>query len=120
MSVQCRTCGVFINKGTKFNMRKEDVIGEDYLGIDIYRFYFKCPQCSTEITFKTDPKINDYIMEHGAHRIAEPLRKQEEELKNIKNTKQKDENNDSIEDLVHRAGDSRQERDILANLERLR
>merc|ERR1711998_511821 len=90
MSVQCRTCGVFISKGTKFNMRKEDVIGEDYLGIGIYRFYFKCPQCSTGITFKTDPMINDYVMEHGAHRTAEPLRKQEVEL-DIQKKSKKDE-----------------------------
>merc|ERR1719217_1471055 len=72
MSVQCLTCGDFIYKGTKFNMRKEDVIGENYLGLQIYRFYFKCPQCCSEITFKTDPQHGDYTVEHGAHRTAEP------------------------------------------------
>lgn len=75
MSVQCETCGSFIYKGTKFNMRKEDVLGEDYLGIQIFRFYFRCPNCSSEITFKTDPKNSDYIVEHGAHRTAEPWKK---------------------------------------------
>eukprot|EP00967_Tisochrysis_lutea_P001126 scaffold1469_cov19-Tisochrysis_lutea.AAC.1 len=35
MTVQCRTCGHFMYKGTKFNTRKEDVLGQDYLGIQI-------------------------------------------------------------------------------------
>jgi len=71
MNVQCQTCGVFIYKGTKFNMSKENVIGENYLGIQIYRFYFRCPHCSCEITFKTDPKNSDYEVEHGAKRTLE-------------------------------------------------
>ena len=33
MSVQCQTCGTFMYKGTKFNMKKEDVDNETYLGI---------------------------------------------------------------------------------------
>merc|ERR1712187_793346 len=66
MTMQCYSCGIFIYKGTKFNMHKENVLGEDYLGIHIYRFYFRCPQCSSEITFKTDPINSDYIIESGA------------------------------------------------------
>ena len=43
MTIQCEKCGDFIGKGTKFNMRKEDVIGETYLDkIRKYRFYFNC------------------------------------------------------------------------------
>jgi hypothetical protein len=38
---RCITCGEYIYKGKKFNARKEDVEGEDYLGIRIYRFYIK-------------------------------------------------------------------------------
>jgi DNA-directed RNA polymerase subunit RPC12/RpoP len=117
MSIQCQTCGVFISKGTKFNMRKEDVIGEDYLGIEIHRFYFKCPHCSTEITFKTDPMINDYMMEHGAHRTVEPLKKRQEAIIVRKNNYEK---NDSVKVLVCLADHSKREIDILTNLEKLR
>lgn len=41
MIYRCKTCGEYIYKGKKFNARKEDVEGEDYLGIRIYRFYIK-------------------------------------------------------------------------------
>jgi hypothetical protein len=37
----------------------------------IFRFYIKCTLCSTEITFKTDPKNADYICEQGASRNFE-------------------------------------------------
>merc|ERR1712078_127268 len=53
-------------RGKKFNSRKEDVIGDDYLGIKKYRFYIKCCVCNNEIAFKTDPKNQDYVCESGA------------------------------------------------------
>merc|ERR1712146_739178 len=90
MSVQCHSCGIFIYKGTKFNMRKEDVLGENYLGLQIYRFYFRCPQCASEITFKTDPKKSDYVVEHGAHRTSEPMK-----FQNESSTEQVEEHDDS-------------------------
>ncbi len=74
MSVRCDTCGNFLYIGTKFNMRKETCNDEDYLGIKIFRFYFKCARCYSEITMKTDPKNHDYVCEHGASRNYEPWR----------------------------------------------
>lgn len=37
-------------QGTKFSMRMEDVVGEEYLGIRVFRFYFHCKACAAEIT----------------------------------------------------------------------
>lgn len=42
MTVKCNHCGNYLYIGTKFNMRKETVWTENYLGILIHRFYFKC------------------------------------------------------------------------------
>ena len=68
MSVRCQTCGEYMYRGKKFNSRKEDVIGDDYLGIKKYRFYIKCCVCNNEIAFKTDPKNQDYVCESGLFR----------------------------------------------------
>lgn len=120
MTVQCRTCGVFIYKGTKFNMRKEDVLGEDYLGIQIYRFYFKCPRCASEITFKTDPKNGDYALEYGAHRSAEPWKLQQTELEKSKKCREEEESGDAMKALENRRLDSKREMDDLAEIEEIR
>jgi len=72
-SMKCTSCGEYIYKGRKFNARKETT-DEKYLTIAIYRFYIRCTRCSSEITFKTDPKNMDYTCERGAKRNFEPWR----------------------------------------------
>lgn len=89
-SLKCTTCGEFIYKGRKFNARKETT-DEKYLNIAIYRFYIRCTRCSSEITFKTDPKNMDYVCERGAKRNFEPWREAS-----------KAEQNESVEETLDR------------------
>ncbi|CAH2066270.1 unnamed protein product, partial [Thlaspi arvense] len=70
--VRCNICGYYIFKGSKFNSRREDVTGEKYLGIQIFRFYFECPNCGEELIMKTNPQNSDCIVEYGATRYYEP------------------------------------------------
>ncbi|KAH7688219.1 Saf4/Yju2 protein [Dioscorea alata] len=120
MSIRCSTCGTYIYKGTKFNSRKEDVIGETYLGIQIFRFYFKCTKCSAEITFKTDPQNSDYVVESGAARNFEPWRDEDEATETAKRKREEEEMGDAMKSLENRAMDSKQDMDILAALEEMK
>ena len=75
MTLRCAACGEYLGRGTKFNARKEDAAGERYLGaIQVFRFYIRCPRCSAEIAFKTDPGSSDYAVESGATWGMEPRR----------------------------------------------
>ncbi|KAI8016694.1 Splicing factor YJU2 [Camellia lanceoleosa] len=86
MSIRCGTCGNYIYKGTKFNSRMEDVIGEVtcfniWLIVNLLgRFYFKCTKCSAKLTIKTDPQNSDYVVESDASRNFEPWRAEDEAL----------------------------------------
>lgn len=177
MSIRCNTCGNYIYKGTKFNSRKEDVIGEvsvlrflfsfslevvifylwsltlffpvlssqTYLGIQIFRFYFKCTKCSAELTMKTDPQNSDYVVESGATRNFEPWRAQDEVedcaswvcwtlerierdfclwfvqvAENEKRKREAEEMGDAMKSLENRTLDSKREMDILAALDEMK
>ncbi|KAI5070496.1 hypothetical protein GOP47_0014839 [Adiantum capillus-veneris] len=119
MSIRCNTCGNYIYKGTKFNSRKEDVVGETYLGIQIFRFYFKCTKCSAEITYKTDPKNSDYTVEAGATRNFEPWRSTDEAADEAKKKRDAEEMGDAMKALENRTLDSKREMDIIATLDEL-
>lgn len=126
-SMRCNTCGEYIYKGKKFNARKELVVGEDYYGIKIFRFYIRCTQCSAEITFKTDPKNADYLAEHGASRNFVPTKEDEEEgedklLTEEEKLEKKLEKmeGDPMKQLEARTLDSRREMEILDALQDIR
>ncbi|CAL2041437.1 unnamed protein product [Caenorhabditis brenneri] len=68
-NMQCNSCAEYIYKGKKFNMNREAVQEETYLGLKLYRFQFNCPNCMAHITFKTDLEHCDYKNEHGATRL---------------------------------------------------
>jgi hypothetical protein len=119
-SMQCTTCGDFIYKSKKFNAKKEVVFGEDYLGIEIMRFYIRCPLCAAEITFKTDPKNTDYVAEKGAIRTYEPWRDQTELQEQLKEEREYEEENNPMKALENRTLESKREMDILDALDEIR
>lgn len=91
-----------------------------YLTIKIYRFYVRCPQCGSEITFKTDPKNADYVSEHGAKRNFEPWREEEQVTEAMKIKRQLEEENNPLKALENKAIDSKREIDIAEGLDELR
>eukprot|EP00270_Netrium_digitus_P002762 TRINITY_DN13137_c0_g1_i3.p1 TRINITY_DN13137_c0_g1~~TRINITY_DN13137_c0_g1_i3.p1 ORF type:complete len:356 (+),score=108.87 TRINITY_DN13137_c0_g1_i3:106-1173(+) len=120
MSIRCNTCGNYMYKGTKFNCRKEDVQGDTYLGLLLFRFYFKCTKCSTEMVMKTDPQNSDYVMESGASRNFEPWRAADEAKDAAKKEREEEERGDAMKALENRTIDSRQEMEILAALDEMK
>ncbi|ORY47767.1 DUF572-domain-containing protein [Rhizoclosmatium globosum] len=119
-SMRCDTCGDYVYKGKKFNARKERVEGENYLGIQIFRFYIRCPKCAAEITFKTDPQNSDYTCEHGAQRNFEPWREETDVNELKKAEKEKEEENNPMKALENRTVASKVEMDILDALDEIR
>ena len=63
-NVQCSACNHFMYRARKFNAKKE-TSDQRYLGIAIFRFYFRCENCANEITFLTDPQNFGYTLEKG-------------------------------------------------------
>lgn len=122
MSVRCQTCGEYMYKGKKFNSRKEDVQGPEgeYLGIKIFRFYFKCVTCSAEFTIKTDPKNMDYAVEGGVSRNFEPYKDVEEQKKQQLDAREKSDKEDPMAKLENKTKDSKMEMDILDALDEIK
>ncbi|XP_071941940.1 splicing factor YJU2-like [Antedon mediterranea] len=118
--MRCKTCGEYIYQGKKFNARKEDVLDMNYLGLRMYRFYIKCPKCVAEISFRTDPESQDYVVEAGATRNFEAVKLLDEEEKRIKKQREDEEANNPMKVLENRTKDSKQEMDIMENIEELR
>ncbi|EDO15564.1 hypothetical protein Kpol_1042p25 [Vanderwaltozyma polyspora DSM 70294] len=66
--MRCLKCDEYISKSRKFNGKKQ-LLPEKYLdSIKIYRLSIKCPRCNNLISFRTDPKKADYVMEVGGER----------------------------------------------------
>jgi len=119
-SMRCTTCGEYIYKGRKFNSRMETVQNENYLGLRIYRFYIRCTKCISEITFKTDPKSSDYIMEKGATRNFESLRRLQEKIERESKEVEQEEAANPMKALETRTRDSKREMESIEKLEELR
>ncbi|OUM66678.1 hypothetical protein PIROE2DRAFT_53538 [Piromyces sp. E2] len=91
-----------------------------YLTIKIYRFYIRCPRCSAEITFKTDPKNADYVCEHGALRNFDSSREERILGEEMKLERQQQEENNPMKALENRTLESKKEMDILDALDEIR
>ncbi|ETN71250.1 hypothetical protein RB195_008195 [Necator americanus] len=117
-NMQCNTCHEYIYKGKKFNMKRETVEGEDYLGLRLFRFYFKCPNCLAEITFKTDLENCDYQNEHGATRLFEAI-KMYQDAEKAKEAQEEEDKKDPMKMLEKRTMMSRAEMEAMGNLEDL-
>ncbi|GAQ85289.1 hypothetical protein KFL_002280030 [Klebsormidium nitens] len=120
MSIRCATCGEYMSKGTKFNSRKEDVPEEAYLGLMVFRFYIKCQRCAAEMTFKTDPQNNDYIVENGATRNYEPWREKDQAVADATKKREEEEAGNAMKVLENKTYDSKVEMDILAALDEMK
>lgn len=120
MSVRCNTCGEYIYRGKKFNSKKETVQGEEYLGIKIFRFYMRCPNCSSEFTIRTDPEHSDYLADMGCSRNFEPWRDKETQIEEAKKQREKEEEGDAMKALENRTLDSKVEMDIIEALDEIR
>lgn len=123
-SMKCTSCGEYIYKGRKFNARKETPEEERYLGIQIYRFYIRCTRCSSEITFKTDPKNQDYTCEKGAKRSTEPWRKVEEvdetDEQRLDRLEREEEERNAMEQLEAKTVDAKREMAVADALDEIR
>ncbi|KAB2039439.1 hypothetical protein ES319_D02G009400v1 [Gossypium barbadense] len=91
-----------------------------YLGIQIFRFYFKCTKCSAEMTIKTDPQNSDYVVESGATRNFEPWRAEDAEAEKERWKRESEEMGDAMKSLENRTLDSKREMDILAALDEMK
>ncbi len=59
----CKGCGRHINRGTRFNAKKEQ--DGAYYSTKIWAFFMKCPTCPQRFIIKTDPKNRDYEFVEG-------------------------------------------------------
>ncbi len=120
MTVKCLNCNNYMGVGKKYNMIIEKVLDEDYLGVKIYRFYYKCDSCFKEVTFKTDPKNSDYICEWGIKKVPQiwkDLELAEEEFKSLKKKEMKE---DAMKSLEYKKQDTKIEMDILEAIDQVR
>ncbi|ORY71666.1 CWC16 protein, partial [Pseudomassariella vexata] len=120
-SMKCTTCGEYIYKGRKFNARKETP-DEKYLGIQIFRFYIRCTRCSAEITFKTDPKNQDYACERGAKRNTEPWARGPEETdeERLDRLEKEEEERNAMVELEAKTVDAKREMAVADALDEIR
>jgi len=134
-SMKCNNCGFYIPKSRKFNARKE-TLNEDYLGQKYVRFHIRCPQCASEVMFRTDPKSGSFVIEFGAkknydsgntnqqmkdEKLEETLeRLEKEEAEARQKELDKDKKHTSLEELEAKLNDIRHQQEFSEHLDELR
>ena len=117
------TCGEFIYRGRKFNARKQ-ATDEKYYNITILRFYIRCTRCSAELTFKTDPKNDNYAAEKGMKRNFEPWRAsklaEESEEERLDRLEREEAEQDAMTELENKTLDAKTEMAIADKLDEIR
>lgn len=116
-NMTCNTCGEFIYKGRKFNMQREPA-GEFYLKPPILRFYFKCPNCMADISFKTDLENADYQTENGATRLFEAAKLWKDQVK-LKEARDEENSKDPMKQLEKKMKASKKEMEAMGTLEEI-
>uniref|UniRef100_A0A7E4VV16 Splicing factor YJU2 n=1 Tax=Panagrellus redivivus TaxID=6233 RepID=A0A7E4VV16_PANRE len=114
--LQCNTCKTYIDKARKFNMRRETVKGETFLNLKLDRFYFRCPNCLADVSFKTDLECGDYEMEEGATKLYDAAQAYKEQMEK---EAEDAETSDPMKQLEKRAEKSRQEMMDMDRLEEM-
>ncbi|CAG5098569.1 Oidioi.mRNA.OKI2018_I69.XSR.g15784.t1.cds [Oikopleura dioica] len=120
-NIRCNTCGHYMYRGTKFNSRVEAATDyPKYLEyITIRRFYIRCLNCVSNITFITDPEAIDYAMEAGATRLFETRRLNATLEKEEKEKREKDAKENPMAALEKRTQDSQKEMLLMEKLSEL-
>ena len=120
MTVQCLTCNAYIYKGTKFNCKKETVEDENYCGLKIYRFYFKCTSCSNQFTLKTDPQNSTYVCERGVKALSDPRREEMKKREAEMEQRKKEAEQDVVKRIEQQSKDAMKEMKEVERLEQLK
>ncbi|KAG8511516.1 Splicing factor YJU2 [Galemys pyrenaicus] len=113
-------------EGKKLNTHR--VQNKAYLTGPIFCFYIKCKHWRGEITFKTDPESTDYNMEHqimqsqlrstsGDAKLPKFL---EEKRKGVQKQQKEKKWNNPLKVLKNRTKHSKQEMEVLENIQELK
>lgn len=89
------------------------------MGIQRFRFYIKCSDCSRPITFLTDPKNTDYEMESGGSRNYEVWHDERRTNEESERKFEEEEKLDSMKALENRVLESQREMAELDELEEI-
>ncbi|KAK6952336.1 hypothetical protein Daesc_006871 [Daldinia eschscholtzii] len=111
-----------------FNARKETPLDEKYLGIQIFSMLYYGPylylpyiHCG-QITFKTDPKNQDYACESGAKRSTEPWRvgRDETDEERLDRLEKEEEERNAMVELEAKTVDAKREMAVADALDEIR